>query len=168
MRERTLNVSDITVEDFKDYGLYLDPEKAQPDHESEQFNFWNKLAVLPLKSASFCIVESYPQGAIESSTFEQHGNTHEVLIPTEGEIVLVIALPDRKDKARIDMESVRAFRLPAGKAVALKPFVWHYAPLVKDRPVKTFVVFEEQTPEDDMHMRYTDKEQEVIFKVEGV
>jgi len=168
MKERMLTVSDITVEDFQGYGLYLDTETAQPAHESEQFNFWNKLAVLPLKSASFCIVESYPQGAMESSTFEQHGDTPEVLIPTDGEIVLVIALPDKDDNARIDMDSVKAFRLPAGKAVVLKPFVWHYAPLVKDRPVKTFVVFEEQTPDNDLHMRHTDQEQEVIFKVEGV
>ena len=81
---------------------------------------------------------------------------------------LMIALPDKSDKSRIDMDSVRAFRLPAGKAVVLKPFVWHYAPLVKDGPVKTFVVFEENTPDNDLHMRYTDQEQEIIFKVEGM
>ena len=121
-----------------------------------------------MKSVSFCIVESYPQGALESSTFEQHGNTPEVLIPTDGEIVLVIGLPDKADNGRIDMDSVKAFRLPAGKAVVLKPFVWHYAPMVKDRPVKTFVVFEENTPDNDLHMCYTDQEQEVIFMVDGV
>jgi ureidoglycolate lyase len=168
MKERTLTVSDITAEDFQEYGLYLDAETAKPAYESEQFNFWNKMAVLPLKSASLCIVESYPQGALESSTFEQHGDTPEVLIPTDGEIVLVIALPDKNDKARIDMDSVKAFRLPAGKAVVLKPLVWHYAPLVKDRPVKTFVVFEEKTPDEDLHMRHTDEEQEIIFRVEGM
>lgn len=168
MKERLLTVSDITMKDFQEYGFYLDAEMTQPAHESERFNFWNKLAVLPLKSASFCIVESYPQGAMESSTFEQHGDTHEVLIPTDGEIVLVIALPDKDDNARIDMDTVKAFRLAAGKAVVLKPFVWHYAPLVKDRPVKTFVVFEEDTPDDDLHMLHTDQDQQIIFKVEGI
>ncbi len=168
MKEVLLTVVDIQSTAFQEYGSYLDTDQAKPAYESEAFNFWNKLALLSFKSASFGLVESYPQSSLESSTFEQHGNTPEVLIPTGGDIILVIALPKKEKKTEIDIESVKAFLLPEGKAVVLKPYVWHFAPLVKDRPVKTFVVFEEDTPDNDLRMRHTDQEQSITFRVQGV
>lgn len=142
-------------------------EQQKPAFEGSEFNFWNKLAILDHNSVSVGIVQCFPQGEMVSTTFEQHARTTETLIPADGDVVLVLAEPDKKDTKQIDLDTVKAFRLKAGDAVVLHRNTWHFAPLVKERPVKTWVIFEEDTPDNDLFMRHVDQENDLRFLVTG-
>ncbi len=68
----------------------------------------------------------------------------------------------------MDLETVRAFLLPAGKAVILNPQVWHFPSLVNNKPTYIFVLFEYAAPDTDVAMKHTDEEEEVRFVIDGV
>lgn len=57
------------------------------------------------------------------TTLERHLLTQQAVIPLVGEIVhvLAISLPDGAP----DLDSLRAFRVPPGLGICMKPTVWH-------------------------------------------
>ncbi|MFP4329193.1 MAG: ureidoglycolate lyase [Spirochaetaceae bacterium] len=167
MKEITLKVEELSQEAFAPYGAFVRTGQQDPAFESEDFNFWNKLAILDLNSVSVGLVRSFPKGQMVSTTFEQHARSTETLIPADGEVVLVLAEPESKDTRQINLDTVKAFRLQAGDSVVLHRNTWHFAPLVKDKPVKTWVIFEEDTPDNDLFMRHVDQENDIKYVVTG-
>jgi ureidoglycolate lyase len=167
MKDVTLKVQELTEEAFAPYGQYVRTDQQKPAFEGELFNFWNKLSILDLKSVSVGLVRSFPRKEMVNTAFEQHAKTTETLIPADGEIILVLAEPDSSDTTKINLDTVKAFRLKAGDAVVLHRNTWHFAPLVKGRAVKTWVIFEEDTPDNDLFMRHVDQENETRFLITG-
>lgn len=102
-----------------------------------------------------------------STIFERHVNTTETLIPAEGEGPLVLAKPAAGDTGRIDFDTIRAFRLRSGNAVVPDAGTRLFAPLVKAGSVKTRVIFEEDTPDNDLFMRNVSEEEDIRFIVTG-
>lgn len=167
MKDVTLKVQEPTDEAFAPFGQYVRTDQQEPAFEGDLFNFWNKLSILDLNSISVGLVHSFPQKEMVNTSFEQHAQTTETLIPADGEIILVLAEPDSSDTKKINLDSVRAFRLKAGDAVVLHKNTWHFAPLVKDASVKTWVIFEEDTPDNDLFMRHVDQENDTRFVITG-
>lgn len=167
MEMRTLMVEELSEHVFDDFGSFVHTAQQDPAAQLAEFSFWNKLAVLNLTIVSIGMVEAHPQSKMVSTTFEQHERTTESLIPAGGDVVLVLAKSIADAADQIDLQSVRAFRLKAGDAVVLNPGVWHFAPLALRKSVKVWVLFENDTPVNDVRMRHVDKEDGVTFIVEG-
>lgn len=167
METRTLTVEEITDETIAGYGRYVRTSQQEAAAKLEEFSFWNKLALVKHAVSSIGLVEVYAQDEMVSTTFEQHANTTETLIPANGDVVLVLGKPDAADTKKIDFDTIRAFRLRSGDAVVLDRATWHFAPLVKSGSVKTWVIFEEDTPDNDLFMRHVDEEEGLRFVVEG-
>ena len=168
METRTVNVEPAGEDALAGYGRYVRLAQQDPAARMDAFAFWNKLAILNHRSTSVGMVEAYPQPEMVSTTFEQHVNTTETLIPADGEVVLVLAKPKADDPKAIDLETVRAFRLAAGDAVVLDKGVWHFAPHAVKGTTKVWVIFEEDTPDNDLFMRHIDDEHGIRFVVDGV
>lgn len=132
----------INRENFSRYGRHIQiPEIPQ---EKNLVNYWDKVDVLPLNSTSVGIVESYPS-SLRCEAIERHKNTTETIIPTSGRIYVVVATgTDRND--------AEAFMIPAGEAVTLNEGVWHSVPLVTEHDTKSFIIFNEGTPESDFEL----------------
>jgi len=144
-----LKCIDATERSFADYGTLIFTGGRTADAESEEFKFWNRLGEMSLsETASVCIVESYESETLSSTVFERHQNTSETLISTD-DIVIVIALPGKGGNTEPDWTSVKAFRIKKGDAVILSKAVWHYAPMSVNGTVKTFIVFNTNTPDKD-------------------
>jgi ureidoglycolate hydrolase len=135
---------------FAAYGEILSVSGRQPAAETADFSFWNALGEPEVSSVSIGIVRSYPKDELLCPSLERHGNTSETLIPVDGNIIIVCALSRGDDPHRVDPATMRAVRVEKGNALILKPGVWHYAPLVRERPVDTYVIFEKDTPETDL------------------
>ncbi len=167
METRILSVEEISESSFAGYGRYVRTGQQEPAAKLIEFSFWNKLSVLNHTSTSIGLVEVHKQTEAVSTIFEQHVRTTETLIPADGEVILVLAKPMADDEKQIDFDTVRAFRVQAGDAVVLDRAVWHFAPHPVDGSVKIWVIFEEDTPDNDLFMRHVDEEHGIRFVVAG-
>jgi len=95
-------------------------------------------------------VRSYPRSRHLCPSLERHGDTSETLIPVNGDIVVVCALSKKDEACRVDRDTVKALWVRRGEALILHPGVWHYAPMVRDVSVDTFVLFRKNTLRDDL------------------
>lgn len=168
METRTLSAEAISDTNIAGYGRYVRTEQQKPAAELTEFAFWNKLALVNHASTSIGLVYVHQQPEAVSTTFEQHLNTTETLIPADGDVVLVLAKPLATDTRQIDLTTVRALRLAAGDAVVLDAGVWHFAPHPIGGSVKVWVIFQEDTPDNDLFMRHIDQEQNLRFVVAGL
>ena len=168
METRTLTVEDISEASIAGYGRYVTTERHEPAATLTEFSFWNKLSVLNHASTSVGLVQVHKQPQAVSTTFEQHVRTTETLIPADGEVILVLAIPAADDETQIDLDTVRAFRLRSRDAVVLDRAVWHFAPHPVAGSVKVWVIFEQDTPDNDLFMRRVDEEFGIRFVVAGI
>jgi ureidoglycolate lyase len=137
--------------DFQSYGVCVSVDNRQPDYDSPEFKFWNKLGIIESQNkCSICMVESYPQKQSLSTVFECHTRTGETLIPVENDVLLVLGLSKNSQHNEMDYDSVKAFLVRKGTAVILNPGTWHYAPIAQHEMVHTFVVFDHATPDSDV------------------
>ncbi|RKX73805.1 MAG: hypothetical protein DRP49_06925 [Spirochaetes bacterium] len=149
METKALKCVTADKDNIGDYGTLVFTDNKTPGYESKEFSFWNRLGEMALsETASVCLVESHKTDRLTSSVFERHLNTSETLIPTD-DIVIVIALPGKNGNKEPDWDTVKAFRIKKGDAIILSKEVWHYAPMAVNGTVKTFVVFNTNTPEKD-------------------
>ncbi len=167
MEERRIQCLSAESEEFRPYGQHISSLIRDPDADNGELKFWNKLAVMDHEGhTSISIVQTYGKNGLEEHTLERHANTSEVLIPTE-DIVVVAALSRGDDPLRPDLDSVKAFFVEKGSAVRFKKGIWHHAPLTKAETAKTFVLFYEDTPDEDMLAYELDEEYGLYFTVEA-
>lgn len=144
--------------EFSEYGQFISTTVRDSDASDNELSFWNKLAVMDHKGVtSVSIVQTYGKNGLEEHTLEQHKTTSEVLIPTD-DIIVVAALSQKEAPNVPNLESAKAFFVPKGSAVRFKKGVWHHAPLTKKDVTKTFVLFYENTPNEDFLAYDLDKE----------
>ncbi len=146
----TVSVSYTQYADINRYGRIVDTQGRIPDADTPEFRFWDHLAEIELKSISFGLVHSLPKLPRICPSLERHGETSETLIPIDGDIVVVCALSRGDDAGRVDLSSLAALPVRQGQALILSPGVWHYAPMVTVREVRTFVLFEKETLQRDL------------------
>ena len=158
----TVGVTDPRATDLSEYGEILSTEGRGPDADTFGFRFWDCLGKIDVQTASIGIVRAFPTHPRMCPSLERHSNSSEALIPVEGEIVVVCALSMRDNADRVDFASVKAIPVKRGEALILSPGVWHYAPMVKEHEVNTFVIFQFETLQRDIV-----KEEGVQITVEG-
>ncbi len=168
METKTLTVQEISEANVAGYGRYIRTGQQDAAATLEAFSFWNKLAILDHASTSIGLVQVHKQDEAISTIFEQHTKTTEMLLPTTDDIVLVLAKPDEADQKKIDLETVVALRLPAGDAIVLDKATWHFAPHALRGTVNVWVIFQEDTPDNDMFVRNVADENGIRFLVEGM
>ncbi|MFA5513882.1 MAG: ureidoglycolate lyase [Sphaerochaetaceae bacterium] len=165
MKKIELQCLDASDETFLKYGQFISTSDRGADAANDELSFWNKLALMDHSGlTSVSIVQTYGKNGLEEHTLEQHTTTSEVLIPTDD--IIVVAALSQKEKPNVpDLESAKAFKVPKGSAIRFKKGVFHHAPLTKEAVTKTFVLFYENTPEEDFLAYDLDKEFNLYFVV---
>lgn len=139
----------MSRDSFSDYGVWISDATKAPDADCDELKFWNRLGVLDHEgNTSVSIVQTYGKNGLIEETLEQHEKTGEALFPTE-DIWVVAALSRKDDSKKPDLDTVKAFPVKKGEAIIFHPGVWHHAPLTKAEKANTFVVFYENTPDED-------------------
>jgi ureidoglycolate hydrolase len=136
--------------DISEYGIVVYTEGKLPDAETEDFSFWDGLGELEFSSGSVGLVRSYPHSSHTCPSLERHGKSPEALIPVNGDIVVVCALSKMEEPREVNQNTLKALMVQKGEALILHPGVWHYAPMVRDTVVDTFVIFRKDTLLNDL------------------
>lgn len=166
MEEKKINIILAGKENFAKYGQLITVDNVKPDFESGDFNFWNKLGEMDMsETASICMVESYKMNGTVPSTLESHRNTSETLIPTE-DIYITTALPGNLENTEPDLRSLKVFKIAKGTAVILSKDIWHFAPMSSAKNVRTFIIFNTNTPEKDYQKIDLKDDFNTVYKME--
>lgn len=133
----SIQVQELTAEAFNAFGTFsnLLSIDAQPLADAGSIRFWSDIGgVVNLgpdcanqASMGICRV-TWRELAIDVSEF--HSKTAEGVLPIDGDVYLHVAPPTGDDV--FPVEQAKAFRVPKGTMVVLKPGVWHHAPLATE------------------------------------
>jgi ureidoglycolate lyase len=166
MKKRIIPCEKINTDNFSVYGSYITVNNKKPTTSDDELKFWNRLDVMGHEgNTSVCIVQTYGRNGLTESTLEKHSKTREALIPTD-DIIIVAALADSDNPNLPDLSSVKAFSVQRGSAVILGRNIWHHAPLTLKEKVNTFVIFEENTPDNDLLVLDLPKQFGFLYAVE--
>ena len=154
MTEIALTLQRATPQNFSDFGAIITPSGREAELSGEEFNWWEKRAVIPLgEEAEVGLVEAKNTGSYEQKTLEQHRFTSEVLIPVDNDVFLVLGRPEAFSGTGPQAADVAAFCIPRGCIVALKEGVWHQGPMTLADRAGVFVVYRGKTGIQDKVVR---------------
>ena len=168
MREIELAIQQADGHNFAGYGSvvpYPSFDRTEPAYEptstGDGFSWYGRLLRERFDDdLSFGMVVSEASRSFEQRVFERHQRTVELLVPLDGDVVLIlgqtgaIARPfyaEHRD-GTIDPlleHGFGAFRVAAGQAVVLGRGIWHSAPLAVQR-TRTLTCYREGTERDDV------------------
>lgn len=146
-----LKALSLRDQQFEPYGSRLDTAGRIADAEEMDFLFYyNMIEVDFMGPLAVSMVESKVQPELFSHSLEVHMRTPEILIPLDGTIYLVLALSDKQDSTKPDLNTAKAFIVEPGQGVSLPAGTWHRAPLSLSKPVKTCCIVRKGTPTDNI------------------
>lgn len=148
---REVKVEPLTLESFSPYGSYammINPKGLK--RGAKPIEFYRDMVELnlggaPLASFSVCRVEKRPK-VIDVSEF--HSSSGEGILPLDNDILIHVAPATKKDELQLD--KIRVFKVPRGTFVALRPGVWHHAPiLISGTSASVLIVLPERAYAND-------------------
>lgn len=142
----------LTVESFLPYGFFAN--MINPTMEkigAEPIEFYRDMLQLDLGgvgigSFSICRVERRP---LVIDVSEYHTATGEGILPLDNDVLIHVG-PATVEDGCVPFDALKAFRVPKGTMVVLRPGVWHHAPLtVNDDSANVLIVLPERTYAND-------------------
>ena len=92
----------------------------------------------------------YPQAVVIDDfilkDFEAHDHTTENLIAMDGDLIVGMA-----PAGALEADNVKAFYIPCGLGISLKPSVWHAVPFAVGKEVMSVCIFRNNTSHDDIY-----------------
>lgn len=164
---RKVKAAELSLAGFSRYGNFagtIGPEAYNFGEPPVQF--FRDMVQLDLGgagSASFsvCLVRRRP---LVIDKTECHSQTGEGILPLDGDVLIHVAPASRPGV--VPVGEIEVFRVPKGTLVALRPGVWHHAPMALDADtVSTLIVLPERTYANDCEV-YEIPEEERI-EIEG-
>lgn len=141
---KMIKVSKLTREAFEPYGQVLTIEglKAEGNPKTHQ---WYPQTVVIDGDTSINLMKVIPHEFVLKD-FEAHDHTTENLIATDGDLIVGVACA-----GELKEETVKAFYIPCGQGISLKPSVWHAVPFAVGREVMSVCIFKNNTSHDDIY-----------------
>ena len=164
--KKTLTVESLTADAFGPFGFFasmIDP--AATVIVKKPIEFYRDMLQLDLGGAniaslSVCRVE--PRPAVVDVT-EYHSYCGEGILPLDNDVVIHVgpACPDEE----LPLEQFRAFAVPKGTLVVLRPGVWHHAPMTMNaKPANVLIILPERTYANDCTVVNLPKTQRLTVK----
>jgi len=160
---RQIKVENLSIEVFSEYGSYSDMINPTGCYLGDiPARFYRDRVIAnydPTSLVAFGVNEIYPREKNLIEKTEHHFNTCEVLMPIDGDIFLAVG-PARKEPR---YEEFRAFRIPKGTLVCMRPGVFHSGPYAADgNIVHTLLALPELMYKKDCHFYPIDEPIEII------
>jgi ureidoglycolate lyase len=134
----------LTSAGFAPFGTVLGSPSSPPDAAGPGWSWWAETARLPGDARPYAVghLTLAPAPPVVDWA-ERHERAAELIAPLCGVCAVYVAPPGDAPGG------FRAFRVPAGAGVVLRPGVWHGAPLALDGPGAALVLLPLGTGTDD-------------------
>ena len=163
---KSIKVEELTAAAFLPYGHFA--QMINPDLEklgAPPVEFYRDMVQEDLGGAG---IASYSVCRVETRDFtikvsEYHTRTGEGILPLDNDVLIHVG-PAIPTNAPVPVDKMRAFRVPKGTMVTLRPGILHHAPwTVNDKPANVLIVLPERTYANDcVVLRHSDAEQITI------
>ena len=147
----TLVAEPLSAESFAPFGTVISRPGRTQDAEGPGWQWWAETHTLESdgRSWAFGRLQLAP-AELSFDWAECHLQSHEVILASSADLLVYVA-PATDDPARIPpLDEFRAFRVPAGDGVELRPGIWHGAPFAVDKESSALVLLLEGTGRDDV------------------
>lgn len=162
---RKLALETLSRDSFNTYGFFenmLNPETEKIGSGSVEFYrdmLQYSCSNMPL-SFSVCRIE--PREFI-IDTNECHSNTQEGILPIDNDIAIHVG---PATCGEVPFNRLRAFLIPKGTMVVLRPGVWHDAPFaLNDKPANVLIVLPERTYLHDCHKKESLDSEKIYIEI---
>ena len=165
---KEIKVETLSREAFYEYGSYSDllhpegvylgdiPARFYRDRVTANYD--------PASLVAFGVNEIYPREKNALEKTEHHFNTCEVLMPMDGDIIIHVG-PARKEPVYSEF---RAFLIPKGTLVCLRPGVFHGGPYTAGREiVHVLLALPELMYKKDCHFYFPEAPIEIVQETDG-
>ena len=157
---RTLAVEPLSVESFLPFGFYGDLVNSKGDKlGTPPIEFFRDMLQQDLGRAT---IVSFSGLRIEKrkpvvDVTECHSTTAEGILPIDNDILIHVG-PASPKGCDVPLDKFKAFSIPKGTMVVLRPGVWHHGPFTaNERPANILIVLPERTYANDCTVVSLDK-----------
>ena len=168
MGTRTLNVEELTVEEFLPFGFYA--RLVDPDTEvigAAPLEFFRDMVQQDLGTAS---IASFSTCRIERRDLvidmtEYHSSCGEGILPLDNDVIMHVG-PATPPDSGVPLDKFRVFRVPKGTMVVLRPGTWHHGPFtLNDDPANVLIVLPERTYANDCTVVELEEDERIKIEV---
>lgn len=151
----------LTDDSFADYGYVISQTQEAPIADNAELTYWGKVSQLKMSDVvSTGIMYAHKRLPIIKS-LERHIKTPEILAILEGDSVILFG---KSSKEGIDEESLKAFYIKQGDAIAMYEGTWHWVGIPVDCDVSKFLVlFACNTEDEDLEVKDLTEEVEIVL-----
>ena len=154
----------LTVEAFAPFGTFTSPLAPEGYHiGSEVHDFYRDAAVyysepgLPLGLSPLTVREH----GMKVDSVEWHNNTCEAMLPLNDDAIMHVTLAS----GDFDVSQTRAFIVPKGTVIAIKPGVSHLCPLpVHEKELHALIILPERAYVKDFYLKELSEDEQ--FEIE--
>jgi ureidoglycolate lyase len=145
-----IEVEPLTADSFRPYGWLLGKairlDGSIPAFRNAETEFWEEHLFDPgVGGETQVLWVIYRNRRREVASLEVHRLTQQAVIPLTGEIMQVVAVSG--EDGAPDMRSLRAFLVPVGEGICMRPGCWH-ATRVECEDVKCMMLTRRSTTGD--------------------
>jgi ureidoglycolate lyase len=124
---RELSLTELTPQSFADYGVVLGspPAATAVAYASPASDFWRQHLFAAGGRDPELLWVTYRDVSPRIDRLERHKLTEQAVVPLTGPVIQIVAAPTPADTP--DADSVRAFHVPVGMGLCMRPGCWHAA-----------------------------------------
>ena len=161
---RTIQAEPLTVESFLPYGFYANLIDPQAEFiGAKPIQFFRDMAQQDLGGTgivSFSVCRVEKRDCVIDVT-EFHTATGEGILPLDNDVLIHVG-PATPIDGGPSLDKFRAFSVPKGTMVVLRPGVWHHAPITpNDKPANVLIVLPERTYANDCEVVNLDDDEKI-------
>lgn len=162
---KTIKVEQLSLAAYKPFGTYVSltfPETSECMGEGSDVEFYRDQLQLDVPAGMFsyscCKVKKRP---LIIDVLEYHTSAAEGVLPIDQDILLQVA-PANNDDENIPLDKMRAFYVPKGTIITIRPGVWHWGPFAtEDTSAHVLINLPERTYANDCIVRDLEEKDQI-------
>jgi ureidoglycolate lyase len=166
-----IHIEPLTAESFMPFGTFASlvsprgPRIGEAPIEFFRDTLQHSLSIATAVSFSTCRVQPRP---LIVDVLEYHSYTGEAMLALDNDMIVQTGPATRLDDP-VPVDDLRAFNVPRGTMVTLRPGVWHHAPFTPNKsPLHVLVSLPERAYANDCVVVELTRSQRVLIESRGI
>ena len=165
-----IKVQTLDGKSFMPFGDLIGRPETKPEISTPEIDVWPDISNIESyngKGQFYWLDMKIPRPFICDS-FEKHKNSEEVLIPIEGQSIVVFGLSEDSicENEDLDPDTVKAFIFDGSMGVKIKKGVWHWIPFPLSKSASFALILKKESHKDDLLIKDFKKTEGLTIELE--